>query len=229
MKRVSDLLLRRVYYLLLVFCIAYYALRLGERTEWNKERLYRHLVAGPSEKARAAAAGLSTLNGQHQLVRALQSDSEEVRELASRALQALWFNAAGAEAYTLTQAAYAAAEKENYPEALSILDRLIKKYPGYAEGWNRRASVYWQMGDAEKSQADCERVLALNPDHFGAWQGLAVCQWKLGELEQACRSTRAALKIVPHDAKTREFLQNCERLLRALPSSPRDQRPSDSA
>ena len=91
-------------------------------------------------------------------------------------MQDLRFNAASVEAYTLMQTAHAAAEKENYPESLSILDPLVQKYPAYAEGWNRRASVYWQMGEAEKSRADCERVPTLNPEHFGAWQGLAVCQ-----------------------------------------------------
>lgn len=228
-KQVFNRLLHRLHYLLLVCCISYYALRLGERTEWNKERLYRHLTAGQLEKARVAAADLSALNGQRQLVRALQSELEPVRELAARALQDLWFNAAGVEAYVLMQTAHAAAERENYAESLSILDGLVKKYPAYAEGWNRRAAVYWQMGEAEKSQADCERVLALNPEHFGAWQGLAVCHWKLGDLDQACRSTRIALKIVPHDAKTRQFLRDCETLRRALRPAPRDQRPPDSA
>jgi hypothetical protein len=37
------------------------------------------------------------------------------------------------------------------------------------------------------------------------------------------------LKIVPHDPKTRQFLQDCETLLRVLPSSPRDRRPLDWA
>ena len=49
---------------------------------------------------------------------------------------------------------------------------VIKKKPEFAEGWNRRATVYYLAGEFRKSIADCDEVLKRNPGHFGALSGL---------------------------------------------------------
>jgi tetratricopeptide (TPR) repeat protein len=92
--------------------------------------------------------------------------------------------------------------------------------PRFAEGWNQRASVLWQMGQYEKSIRDSERAVTLNPNHYGAWQGMGVCRLKLGEIVEACRCLRAALKIVPYDTPTREALESCEQLLQKRSPAP---------
>ena len=161
------------------------------------------------------------------MLRALKSDSAEVRDLARRALEYLWFNAAGEEAYQLTQSAFQASEKGDRAGALKILNRLVERYPKFAEGWNRRASVHWELGAYDKSIADSERALALNPNHYGAWQGIGVCRLKQGDVAEACRCLRAALRIAPHDRVTRDSLRRCEELLRTRPEPRRDTKPMD--
>ncbi len=189
-----------------------------QHSTWFKERLYRELLSGNAEEQLRAASALAYVRGEKQLLAALKADAAGVRETARRALEYCWFTSAGDEAFRLTQAAYQATEREKYQEALAILDRLVTQYPRFAEGWNRRAAVYWRLGQYEKSRADCERALGLNPNHYGAWQGLGVCQIQLGEVNEACRSLRTALKLLPHDEPTREALQRCEALLRQAPA-----------
>ena len=158
------------------------------------------------------------LGGQKHLLEAIKADQPDARAVAKKALEYLWFNAAGPKAFALTQAAFRAAEKRDFGDALVLLDRLVEEFPQFAEGWNQRASVLWQMGEYRKSIKDSEHALELNPNHYGAWQGMGVCRLKLGDIPAACRCLRSALKILPHDTATREALRKCEELL--LKSTP---------
>lgn len=217
-KPVFAQLLRWAYLMLVAVCLAYLGLHFIRQTGWYRERLYHVLLTGNTNQQLHAASTLAQLEAQEPLLRALKAAPPAVHDLARRALEHIWFNAAGHKAYQLTQSAYQAAEQENFPEALALLDRLLRQHPDFAEGWNRRASVHWQMGEWRKSIDDCERTLALNPNHYGAWQGLGICQLQLGDVAEACRSLRAALKIAPHDEVTRRSLQKCEDLLRMYPN-----------
>jgi len=214
-------LLRRLYVLLAAFVVVYGAFWFGQYTRWNKERLYRKLISGNLEERKSAAFDLAWLGGQDQLLRALKSTSEPVRAIAIDSLWTLWFHAAGRDAFRRAQSADRAVQQQNFSDALAILNRTTAEYPRFAEGWNRRAILFWEMGRYEQSIADCKRVVALNPNHFGAWQGMGLCQLQLGDLEAAIGSLRAALKINPYDRGLRETLHRCEELLRQL--SPKQQ------
>jgi len=208
--------LRRLYGFFTAFLVLYAAFAIGQHSGWNKERLYRKLLAGDRNEKLAAAFDLAWLGGQEQLLRALRSPSAAVREVAVDSLWSLWFHAAGKEAFSLAQSASAAMARQKFTEALAILNRTVAQYPDFAEGWNRRAILHWQMGQYEESIEDCKKVVALNPNHFGAWQGMGLCQLYLGDAEGACQSFRAALKINPRDGGLRQMLRQCEELLRRL-------------
>jgi len=121
----------------------------------------------------------------------------------------------------VVETAFEAAQKKDFDTALKLLNGILREHPRFAEAWNRRGSVYWQMGRYEESMADCQQALALNPNHYGAWQGIGVCRLQLGDVTEACSCLRAALKIIPYDETTRRCLDKCEELLRALPSHER--------
>ena len=146
-----------------------------------------------------------------------------MRAIAIDSLWTLWFHAAGRDAFRRAQSADRAVQQQKFSDALAILNRTTAEYPRFAEGWNRRAILFWEMGQYEQSLADCRRVVALNPNHFGAWQGMGLCQLQLGEVEAAIRSLRAALKINPYDRGLRETLRQCEELLRKLAPKQEDQ------
>jgi tetratricopeptide (TPR) repeat protein len=191
---------------------------LFHRTPWYKQRLVGKLFSTNSQEQLYAAMTLARLKCEPELLRVLHSDQTEARELGRRALEHIWFHRAGKGAYRLLEHAHEAMEKKEFQRALAILDRMIDEYPTFAEAWNRRAAVYWELGNYEKSADDSERALTLNPNHYGAMQGLGICRLQMGDVADACRYLRAALKVLPHDTATRESLQKCEDLLRVFPS-----------
>jgi tetratricopeptide (TPR) repeat protein len=212
------------------FTVAFILLQVVRRSDWFKERLYRDLVSGDENTRLRAASVLASVGGEPQLLRALKSADERISEMARRGLDHLWFHAAGKTAYGMMETAYALAEDKKYAESLEVLDRLLARYPNYAEALNRRAAAAWQLGEYEKSRLDCERALAINPNHYGAWQGLGIAQLQTGDVAGACRSLRTALRISPNDRVARRCLKKVEDLMRALPGNHRaPEREADAA
>ncbi|EGJ20882.1 TPR repeat-containing protein [Cereibacter sphaeroides WS8N] len=82
--------------------------------------------------------------------------------------------------------------------AIDHLTALIDHAPDFAEGWNARATAYFQAGMFGPSMADIAHVLTLNPRHFGALAGLGTMLEQMDRPEPALEAYRAALAIHPH-------------------------------
>lgn len=82
--------------------------------------------------------------------------------------------------------------------AIEHLTALIDHAPDFAEGWNARATAYFQAGLYGPSVADIAEVLRLNPRHFGALAGFGAILEQTGKEAQALEVYRAALAIHPH-------------------------------
>jgi len=82
-------------------------------------------------------------------------------------------------------------------QALPIFDAMVRRSPNFAEGWNKRATIYFLLGDFESSVADIERTLQLEPHHFGALSGLGQIYLALDRDEAALKAFEAALAIDP--------------------------------
>jgi len=194
--------------------IGFLTVHFARLTPWYKNHLYRQLLSGDADARLTAATKLALVGGERQLLEGLKTENPDVHSVAQRGLEHLWFSAAGSKVYQMMEAACQAADREDFKEALRILDQVTSKHPKFAEGWNRRGTVLWQKGEFQKSISDCQRALALNPNHYGALQGLSVCHLQLGNVEEACRSLRLALKIAPYEESTRRSLLKCEGFLR---------------
>lgn len=82
--------------------------------------------------------------------------------------------------------------------AVEHFTALIDHAPDFAEGWNARATAYYQMGQIGPSMADIGKTLQLNPRHFGALAGFAMILEELDRKAQALEVWRAVQSIHPH-------------------------------
>ncbi len=94
--------------------------------------------------------------------------------------------------------------------AIDHLTALIDHAPDFAEGWNARATAYFQAGELGPSIGDIGHVLTLNPRHFGALSGLGMIFEQLEKPEKALEVYRAALTIHPHLGGVLESVKRLE-------------------
>lgn len=85
----------------------------------------------------------------------------------------------------------------SYQHAIEMLNAVIADFPGYAEAWNQRATLYFFLGNYDASLADIEETLVREPRHFGALSGQAVIYLRLGEDFLARQAILTALKYHP--------------------------------
>ena len=92
----------------------------------------------------------------------------------------------------------AAMGQQKFGDALELLHTIVIIAPDYAEGWNKRATVYFLLRRYEESIADVERTLDLEPRHFGALSGLGLIYSRLQQDKSALDAYERALKVNPH-------------------------------
>lgn len=99
---------------------------------------------------------------------------------------------------SMMEQAVAARRTANYKKSITILDQIVKKWSGYAEGWNQRATVHFLMGDYEKSLQDIYETLVREPRHFGSMAGRAVIRYRQAKPALAIQNIKAAMEFHPY-------------------------------
>jgi tetratricopeptide (TPR) repeat protein len=94
--------------------------------------------------------------------------------------------------------------------AIDHFTAIIDQDPGFAEGWNARATAFYQSGEFGPSIADIAQVLQLNPRHFGALSGLGTMLEESGKPEKALEVYKAALAIHPQMEGVIEAVERLE-------------------
>jgi tetratricopeptide (TPR) repeat protein len=128
----------------------------------------------------------------------LRDESSFVRGFAEQGLWLLWSRSGNAEIDRLMALGSQAMQAGRHSEAIGVFSRIIETKPEFAEGWNRRATVYYLAGQYDKSLADCHEVLKRNPRHFGALSGMGQIYVQLEDYENALRWYRRALEVNPN-------------------------------
>ena len=82
-------------------------------------------------------------------------------------------------------------------KAIDIFTDVINQDPTWAEAWNKRATVFYLIGEYQKSQNDIDKVLGLEKRHFGALAGQGLVNIELQNYEKAIKSYQDAMKIYP--------------------------------
>lgn len=117
----------------------------------------------------------------------------------------------------MTWAARAMGQKD-YAVANDFLDQVVVLAPEYAEGWNRRATLYYTISDYANSISDIRVTLALEPRHFGALSGLAVMLQRMGRDEAALETWYKVLEIYPANKQAQSSVIDLEDKLSGSPT-----------
>ena len=129
----------------------------------------------PDRIARAEAIVWFARNGtpadDEHLMPRLADEDPFLRALAERAVWAVWSRSGDAAVDDLMERGAAEMAAGSYDDAIATFSEIIRRRPAFAEGWNKRATVYFLAGDFARSLADCDQVMKRNPHHFGALSG----------------------------------------------------------
>ena len=132
------------------------------------------------------------------VIEALYDSDTEVRVHAEAAVWQLWARSGDPEADRLLKSGIQRLEDGQLRQAVEAFTRVTERRPEFAEGWNKRATAYYLMGDFDHSLKDCAEVIKRNPQHFGALSGYGMIYVRLGRLETALGYFERALEINPN-------------------------------
>lgn len=151
-------------------------------------------AAGSAAAAAPASAGetLDTLFAELKRER-----NPQAAERIAKRIWNEWYKSGSASIDLMMKWSNDAVAAQKYDVALDFLDQVVTLQPGFAEGWNRRATVHFLMRQFGKSMADIEHTLELEPRHFGALSGMAQIMKETGRKELALSAWQRVIDIYP--------------------------------
>ena len=119
-------------------------------------------------------------------------------QAAEDMIWAIWTQSDDEGVGSLMNEGLAAMSANRLNAALRLFDQIVVQAPDFAEGWNKRATVHFMLGNLLESITDVEETLALEPRHFGALSGLGQIYLLLGDEAGALNAFEQALAMHPH-------------------------------
>lgn len=145
------------------------------------------------------------------------TDPAAARQIELRIWDA-WLHSGDDSVDRLTREAIAAMQANQLQVALAMLDVVVSKAPRFAEGWNKRATVLYMIGQLDRSLEDCGKVLALEPRHFGALAGVGLIRIGKGDKKGAMSAYRKVIEIYPLSPGARANLEALEQAVEGDPT-----------
>ena len=143
---------------------------------------------------------------EEEALRALAGDDAAGAARAEATLWALWSRSGVREVDRIFERGVDAMQRGDLLAAEALFTDVIRQVPGFAEGWNKRATVRYLEGSHAAAIGDCEETLARKPHHFGALSGQGLCHMALGQHREAATLFRRTLAVHPHLESARHNL-----------------------
>ena len=178
----------------------------------TREEALRDLTSPDVEARRLATAWLGELATPADLpalLGQLRDTDDLVRALTENSIWQTWSRSGDDKVDALFKIGVAQMNQGQAESALDTFTEIIKRKPEFAEGWNKRATIYFLIGEYDKSLADCDEVIKRNPQHWGALSGYGQIYMQLDRPEQALGYFQRALAVNPN-------LQNVENMVQQL-------------
>jgi len=188
----------------------------AQAQEVTREKAAALLASDDAQVRRDAATRLGevgTMGDVPLLIRELRDPDEDARDEAEQAIWQIWGRSGDPEVDRLYQMGVQQMTSGELRGSIETFSRVIRLKPDFAEGWNKRATLYFLVGDMRKSLADCDEVMKLNPYHFGALAGYSQIYTRLEYYDRAIDYARRALAINPNLGGMRRNIEELQRLL----------------
>jgi tetratricopeptide (TPR) repeat protein len=183
--------------------------------EWCKKVLkFRRLMAAVITSAMIFLAGAASAGQNDSRLDAMFNrlheldDSREAQKI-ELAIWQVWSKSGSDTADLLLARGGRAMTDQNFDLAMEVFTALIALEPEFAEGWNKRATLHFMMGNFEASISDIERTLELAPRHFGALSGLGQIYTIMERPKDAIEAYRRGLAANP-------FMRGARAIIEAL-------------
>ena len=158
-------------------------------------------LAQPGAPVRLAAierlAGIGSPADAERVLDLLGDTNPDVREAAAVAVWKMWSRSGDPKIDRLFAVGIEQMQQSALHDALATFNDIVRQKPSFAEGWNKRATIHFLLGENQKSLKDCDEVLARNPRHFGALSGAGQIHLQLGHLRPALAFFRRAVEVNP--------------------------------
>ena len=169
--------------------------------ELTRAQAVRLLASADAQERRTAANRLGeigTMADVPLLLRELHDPEKDGRDQAEHAIWRIWSRSGDPEIDELYEKGIEQMNAGELQDAIGTFTRIIKLKPDFAEGWNKRATLYFLAGDLRKSLADCDEVIKRNPSHFGALSGYMQIYIQLDDYDRALEYAHRALQVNPN-------------------------------
>jgi len=94
--------------------------------------------------------------------------------------------------------------------AVEHFTALVDHAPNFAEGYNGRATAYYQLGLYGPAIDDLRQTLVLEPRHFGAMTGVAFVLEEIGRPRDALEVWRQVEAIAPADPEVAGMIERLQ-------------------
>ena len=172
----------------------------------------------PEASARLAAVerlgDIGEMPDADQLLSRLVDRDPHVRAAANDAIWKIWSRSGESDIDKLFSRGLEQMQESKFEDALATFSTIIARKPDFAEGWNKRATIYFVLGQNENSLKDCDEVLKRNPNHYGALSGAGQIELRLGNPELALEYFRRAVEVNPNLDGAAGLIPLIERYLR---------------
>lgn len=183
-----------------------------DKPRLTHEQALQDLTSPDVEARRLATAWLGELatpDDLPALFRQLRDSDDLVRALTENSIWQTWSRSGDAKVDALFKVGVEQMTQGRTEAAIDTFTEIIRRKPDFAEGWNKRATIYFLVGDYDKSLADCDEVIKRNPQHWGALSGYGQIYLQLDRPEEALTYFQRALAVNPN-------LQNVENMIQQL-------------
>ena len=212
MKPRSDSMIRR--WALTLMLLSCQAIHVGAHAAENVSTELRQL-----QQVLAEGNTMERLNGLNKLADIgnashtawvfplLQDPDPQLRHVAQAVIWNLWGHSGDAATDAQFQEGLALMSAGDLAHAIDVFSHLIAEHPLFVEAWNKRATLYFMLGQFDLSIQDCEEVLKLEPRHFGALSGYARMLIIKGQYERALDYMERANQVNPQMPNAEEIIR----------------------